>query len=79
MTTELADALLPDAALDEYLVRITKNQGAKSIPLGLEDPILTRWQLIHSLGEHRQQRRVYGKVHVSWYNGRVVLAVAGAH
>src|SRR5579862_4145214 len=73
---EIAVERLFVAALDEDLVSITKDQGTKSVPLGLENPVISRGQLLNTLGEHRQQRRVYGKVHISWYQGRVAAAPA---
>src|SRR5262245_36350594 len=55
-------------ALDQDLLAIAEDQRAKSIPLRLEDPAFTGRQLANSLGEHRQDRRVYGKAHVSSYS-----------
>ena len=46
------------AALDENLISIAKHQRAKTIPLGLEDPIALGGQFVYSFREHRQDRRI---------------------
>ncbi len=51
------------AALDENLISIAKHQRAKTIPLGFENPITLGGQFVHSFREHRQDRRIYWKVH----------------
>src|SRR5271168_5054648 len=56
------------AALDENLISIAKHQRAKTIPLGLENPIALGGQFVDSFREHRQDRRIYWKVHTPWYN-----------
>src|ERR1700722_16176050 len=56
------------AALDENLISIAKHQRAKPIPLWLENPIALCGQFIHSFREHRQDRRIYWKIHILWYN-----------
>src|ERR1700722_3448846 len=56
------------AALDENLISIAKHQGAKTVPLRLENPIALCGQFIHPFREHRQDRRIYRKVHTPWYN-----------
>src|SRR5262249_16801391 len=58
-------------ALDQDFVAIAKNQCAKTIPFGLEDPITFRGKLVHTLGEHGQDRWIHGQVHASWYTDRV--------
>ncbi len=55
------------AALDLDLVPVAKNQRAKPIPLRFEDPRFAGGQVVHSLGEHRQDRRVDGKIHAHCY------------
>src|SRR5271163_482462 len=56
------------AALNENLIFIAKHQRAKSIPLWLENPIALGGQFVYSFREHRQNRRIYWKVHTPWYN-----------
>ena len=56
------------AALDQDLVAVAEDQRAKSVPLRFEDPVFACRQFIHALGEHRQHRRVDGKIHASCYN-----------
>ena len=56
------------AALDENLISIAKHQRAKTIPLGLENPIAFGGQFVYPFREHRQDRRIYWKVHTPWYN-----------
>ena len=51
------------AALDQDLVAVAKDQRAKAIPLRFEDPVAACRQFADSLGEHRQNRRVHGKMH----------------
>src|SRR5580765_4132378 len=51
------------AALYQNLVAIAKYQRAKAVPLRFEDPISIGRQFTHSLGQHRQYGRIYGKVH----------------
>jgi hypothetical protein len=51
------------AALDQDLAAVAKDQRAKAVPLGLEDPALARRQRIDSFREHRQHRRIHGKIH----------------
>ena len=63
------------AALDENFISIAKHQGSKTVPLRLENPIPLCGQFIHPLREHRQDRRIYGKVHTPWYN--VVCSMHG--
>src|SRR6185312_15953097 len=63
------------SALDKDFVSIAKHQRAKSIPLRLENPILTFRQFSNSLGQHRQDRRVHYKVHSSWYNAALTYGL----
>jgi hypothetical protein len=56
------------AALDEKFISIAKYQGAKTVPLRLENPIALCGQFIHPFREHRQDRRIYWKIHTPWYN-----------
>src|SRR6266545_7642165 len=63
------------AALDEDLISVAKNQGAKPIPLGLENPVSASRQFANSLGEHRQDRRVHGKIHAFCYTAQRVVQV----
>src|SRR5437870_6717822 len=51
------------AALDVDFVVIAKDEGPESIPLRFEDPICGHWQFADAFVEHRQHRRVNGKVH----------------
>ena len=46
------------AALNQDVVAVTKNQGAKPIPFRLKNPLPGRGQRIHPLCEHRQQWRL---------------------
>src|SRR5439155_7421072 len=55
------------AALEEDLVAVAENERPKSIPLRLEDPIFALRQLADPLGEHRQDRRIHRKIHISCY------------
>lgn len=50
-------------ALHEYFVAVAKYQNAKTIPLGLEDPVAVLGHSINSLGEHGKERRLDGQVH----------------
>src|SRR3954462_10911543 len=50
-------------ALDENLITITKHQRAKSVPLGLKDPIITFGQFSYTLRQHRENGWIDGKVH----------------
>ena len=51
------------AAMDQDFTPIAKHQGAESIPLRLEYPTAFCRYIVHALGEHRQHRRVDGKIH----------------
>ena len=51
------------AALDQDFTAIAKYQRAESIPLRLEHPISVCRYIVHALGEHRQHRRIDGKIH----------------
>ncbi len=44
------------AALDEELGAVAKDNGAKAIPLGLEQEVAFGWDRICELGEHRFDR-----------------------
>src|SRR5512145_1653271 len=55
------------AALNEDLVLIAENQCAEAIPLRLEDPASFLRQTADALCEHRQYRRVHGKIHAFRY------------
>src|SRR5258705_5466645 len=55
----------PVAALNQDFLSVAEDQCAKSIPLRLEDPGLARGNFIHPLGKHRQDWRIYWKIHVS--------------
>src|SRR6516165_8810817 len=52
------------AALDQDLASVAKNQRTKSIPLRLEDPLSCAGQLFDTFGEHRQDWRIYRKIHI---------------
>src|SRR6516164_11484383 len=69
---EVAVQRLLIAALDVDFVAVAKDQGSESIPLGLEDPVVSGGQLVNPLGEHGQNRRIYGKIHDS----RIVAEIA---
>src|SRR6266702_1439056 len=62
----------PVAALNQDFVGLAEDQCAKSIPLRLEQPVLSRGNFIHPFGKHRQDWRVHWKMHVSCY-------IAGEH
>ena len=51
------------AALNEDLISVAEHQGAKPVPLGLEDPPLAVRQLTGRLGKHGQDRRIHGQTH----------------
>src|SRR6476646_6908287 len=51
------------ATLDQDLISVTKHQRAKPLPLRFENPVSLGWQFSDSFGQHRQQRRIYGKIH----------------
>src|SRR4051812_9326284 len=53
-------------ALQQYFVAVPEDQRSKPVPLWFEDPVAVGRQFIHSFGEHRQQRWVYGKVHACY-------------
>src|ERR1051326_2748690 len=57
------------AALDVDFIPVPEDQGAKPVPLRFENPLAHRRQLVHALGEHRQDRWVYGEIHASSYTG----------
>ena len=61
---EIAIERLLIAALDQDFTAIAKYQGAESIPLRLEYPTSVSWYIVHALGEHRQHRRIDGKIHL---------------
>src|SRR5262249_17262284 len=61
------------AALNEDLVAVAKHQRSKSIPLRLENPISGGRQFAHSLGEHRQNRRIHWKLHAPRVNQFVLF------
>jgi hypothetical protein len=52
------------AALDQDLVSVSKDQHPKAIPFRLEDPCAAFRQFSDFLGEHRQDRRIYGELHL---------------
>src|SRR5262249_902124 len=56
------------ATPEQELMAIATYQGAKSIPLGLKNPVSIGGQFIHTPGQHGQNRRIHGKVHASWYD-----------
>ena len=61
---EVAIQRLAVTALDQQLVSVAKDHGAKSIPFRLEDPrVCVGWNFIHSLGEHGEDRRWQGEWH----------------
>src|SRR3984885_9719707 len=51
------------AALNQDLVSVSKDQHPKAIPFRLEDPCAAVRQFSNSLGEHRQDRRIYRELH----------------
>src|ERR1700733_4798504 len=55
------------AALDLNLIPVAENQRTEPIPLRFEDPRFPGGQVVDSLSEHRQNRRIDGKVHASCY------------
>src|SRR5687767_4234078 len=74
---------LPVAALNENLVTVAEDEGAKAVPLRLEYPSFTGWQLTNSLCEHWEDRRIDSEVHVpdglkmsvqSWIHNRYRVA-----
>src|SRR3954464_6034030 len=60
---EIAVERLLVAALDEDVVAIPEDQGAKAIPFGLEDPPFAGWKRADPLGEHRQNWWIDSEVH----------------
>src|SRR5688572_1819019 len=80
---EITIERLPVAALDENLVTVAEDEGAKAVPLRLEYPSFTGWQLTNSLCEHWEDRRIDSEVHVpdglkmsvqSWIHNRYRVA-----
>ena len=61
---EIAVERLAVAALDEQVVAVAKENGAKAVPFGLELEGVAGWDRVDALGEHGQQRRWKGEVHV---------------
>ena len=53
-------------ALNKDFVMVAKNQCAKPIPFGLEDPCALFWQFLKAFRKHRQDGRLYGQAHASW-------------
>jgi hypothetical protein len=51
-------------ALDEQIVSVAEHQRAEPIPLRLEDPSCPVRELLDSLREHGQDRRVDGQPHI---------------
>ncbi len=64
---------LPIAALQEDLAAVAEHQGAKAVPLRLEDPAVARRQRVGSLGEHRVDGRRHGELH----GGRILRGLFG--
>jgi hypothetical protein len=60
---EVAIEWLLVAALDEDFIPVTEEKRAEAVPLGFEDPSFARWQLAHSLCEHRKDWRIDREVH----------------
>ena len=52
------------AALDIDFIAIAEDEGAETIPLGLEDPTVAFRQIVDAFREHGQDRRVDGEIHL---------------
>jgi len=62
---EVAIERLFIAALEKHFVAIAEDKDAEAVPLGLVDPVALRGNRIHAFGEHRQDGRVDGELHVN--------------
>jgi hypothetical protein len=51
------------AALQQDLVAVAEHEGAKPVPLGLEQPALTGGKPVGGAGQHRLDRRVERQAH----------------
>ena len=51
------------AALNHHFFAVAKNQRAKAVPLGFEDPRAGFRQLANAFGQHRQNGRVNWELH----------------
>ncbi len=60
---EVAVERLRLAALQQQIVAVAEHEHAEPVPFRLEDPARTVRQRADALGEHRQDRRVDGKLH----------------
>ena len=60
---EVAVERLRVAALEQQLLAVAEHEHAKAVPLRLEDPVRSLGQRGDALREHRQDRRVDGKLH----------------
>src|ERR1051325_134105 len=60
---EVAVEWLFVTALNHHFFAVAKDQRAKAVPLRFENPIARGGQLVHTLGEHRQNRRIYWQLH----------------
>src|ERR1051325_797860 len=61
---EVAVEWLFVTTLDHHFFAVTKDQCAKAVPLRFENPFAGSGQLVHTFGEHRQNRRGYGDLHL---------------
>ena len=55
------------AALDQDFIPIAKHKCPKPVPFRFKNPVVPIRQCSDTLGEHRQDRRIHGKVHAPWY------------
>ena len=62
---EVAVERLLVAALDEQLVAVAENERAEAVPFWLEDPGIAFGEGGEAFGEHRQDGRVDGELHVN--------------
>src|ERR1700747_2412655 len=53
------------STLDQDLIVVAKDQCAKSVPFWLKKTHIPAWYFCNSFGEHRQDRRIYWKIHAS--------------
>src|SRR5580692_2878621 len=51
------------AALNQELVPVAKDENAKAVPFGLEDPTVSVWDSIDAFGQHRQEGGIDREFH----------------
>src|ERR1700686_2380217 len=60
--------------LNRNLVAIAKNNRAKSVPLRLELPAITLWNLVNAVRFHRREGRADGKRHFFLFSQFILSA-----